>query len=63
MTDDKYYTVQEVAEQKRVTKKTVTRWIQHGLLPGTRKKGPFENSPFEVPQSALDHLESLQGSN
>lgn len=59
---DKYFTVQEVAAQKRVTSKTVTRWIKRGLLPGSRKKGPFENSPYEIPQSAIDHLDSLQSS-
>ena len=63
MTDEVYYSVQEVAAQRRVTIKTVTRWIQRGVLPGSRKKGPYENSPYEVPKSALDHLDKLQSSN
>lgn len=59
MSGEKIYTAQEVADLKRVSKKTVTRWIELGHLPGSFKKGPAVNSPYEIPQSALDHLDSL----
>lgn len=59
MTDERMYSSQEVADLKRVTRKTVTDWIEKGFLPGAAKKGPAVNSPYEIPQSALDHLNSL----
>ncbi len=61
--NEAFFTVEDVASRYRVTKKTVTRWIDDGLLPGSIKKGPYPNSPYEVPQSALDHFDSLRQSN
>lgn len=59
MNSEKNYTAQEVADLKGVSKKTITRWVEDGYLPGTIKKGPYKNSPLKIPQSALDHLDSL----
>ncbi len=59
-TDEKFYSANEVAKRYRVTRKTVTEWIRDGFLPGAAKKGPHANSPYEVPQSALNHLDSLR---
>ena len=59
---EKYFSVMYVAERYRVTRKTVTRWIEDGHLPGAIKKGPYENSPYEIPQSAIDYFDSLRDS-
>lgn len=56
-TQERWYTVAEIAERYRVARKTVTRWIDDGLLPGARKKAPYTRSPYEIPQSAIDHFE------
>lgn len=59
MTDEKVYSSQEVADLRHVTRKTVSDWIRDGYLPGSFKKGPAKNSPYVIPQSALDHLNTL----
>lgn len=55
--DERHYTVAEVAARYDVTKRTVRRWIEAGVLPGTKKKGPFEKSRWSIPASALTTLE------
>jgi len=39
MTDDTYYTVEEVAARVRVTPETVRRWLREARLPGVRPGG------------------------
>lgn len=56
---EKIYSSQEVADLKQVSRKTVTDWIKSGYLPGAKKTGPGINSPYKIPQSALDHFDSL----
>ena len=61
MSDRDLYSVQEVAERYNVTPKTIQRWIKEGLFPGATKKNPLgANSPYEIPQSAIDHYEKLR---
>lgn len=57
--EQRWYSLAEFAEIRRVSRMTVSRWIRDGLLPGARRKGPYENSPYEIPHSALEHLDSI----
>lgn len=60
MNEEKIYSTREVAAMKRVSIKTITDWIDAGYLPGSEKKGIAVNSPYEIPQSAIDHFDSLK---
>lgn len=62
MSDQIYYSVAEVAERYRVTTRTVARWIEQGLLPGAQKKAPLRTSPYEIPEEALEHFETMRKS-
>lgn len=56
---EKYYTVKEVAQRYDVSIRTVSRWIDGGLLPGSFKQNPLGlRSPYKIPQSAIDHYEA-----
>ena len=61
MSDGDVFSVQEVAKRYNVNQRTVQRWIDSGLFPGATKKNPLgKNSPYEIPQSAIDHYEALR---
>ena len=62
--DQEYFSVTEVAKRYGVSSKTIHRWIEQepSLFPGSRKLNPAaknKNSPYRIPQSAIDHYESL----
>lgn len=54
--NERLWTVAEIAEKFGVSKSAVQGWIRKGHLPGARKKGPGRNSPYIVPQRAVDDL-------
>jgi excisionase family DNA binding protein len=58
--DERLYSVPEVASRYGVTKRTVRRWCEDGMLPGSKKKGPYEKSRWSIPSSALDALEEAR---
>ena len=47
-------TVKEVAERFDVTTRAVYKWIRRGYLPGTHRLSPAPNSPYRIPESAID---------
>ncbi len=60
MMNQTFYTVEQVAARYNVSPRTITRWIKSGLLPGSRKQNPMGlRSPYQIPQSAIDHYEEL----
>lgn len=54
MSKEKYYTSVEAAQELGVSQPTISRWLNEGFLVGARKKGPYKNSPWTIPQSAID---------
>lgn len=52
-----YLTVSEVAAHFGVTERAIANWIEAGHLPGSRKKGPFRNSAWEIPEAAVEQLD------
>ena len=64
MTEERFYSVQEVAQRYNVTTQTIRRWIDGGLFPGTVKQNPLtDNSPFVIPQSGIEHYETLRNAS
>jgi len=58
---DDYLTAAEVAKRFNVTSKTVTVWIDNGLLKGAKKLNPdIRNSPFIVPVSSVNEFEKTR---
>jgi predicted site-specific integrase-resolvase len=54
-----YLSTVEAAERLRVSRNTVTRWIESGFFPNARKKNPFlKTSPYEIP---LRDIEKFKG--
>lgn len=51
--DIKLLTVDQVAERVGKDSRTVQRWCVRGILEGARKNGPFANSPWVVPETAV----------
>lgn len=43
----KFLTAPQIAKYEEVTRETVTRWIRHGMFPGTRKVGRSYKIPIE----------------
>ena len=54
--NEQFYSVEHVAKELDVSVPTITRWIRQGLFSGAKKKGPFRNSPYIIPQSAIDQM-------
>ena len=52
------FSVAELAERYGVPPMTILRWIGADLFPGARKRGPYENSPWVIPMSAVEQFES-----
>lgn len=44
----------EVASRLNVHETTVQRWVRLGYFPGARKKGPARNSPYVIPNAAVE---------
>lgn len=63
MIEEKTYSAAEVAEMFDVVTKTVARWIEAGFLPGSVKKGPYPNSPYKIPHSAVEYLRQHTGNS
>ena len=58
---DKTYSIRQLSQRFNVSPATIGRWIEAGLFPGASKKNPLApNSPYEIPQSAVDHYEDLR---
>lgn len=57
MNERKTFSVAQLAIRYQVTEVTVRRWIDDGLFPGARKKGPYDNSPYVIPLSAVESFE------
>ena len=55
--DNKFWTVSELAEKFGVHTSTLQGWIHDGHFPGAYKRGPGRNSPFAVPDSAVQAFE------
>ena len=52
--DEPDMTTKEVADLLRVTKVTVTRWIEAGEFPGAYKAGPSKSSPYRIPRQSVN---------
>ncbi len=50
--DEKYYTVEEIAERLRVTRRTVSRWIDEGDLVAV-KLSPGRGGHVRIAESDL----------
>ncbi len=51
MPDDELFTVDEVAEQLRVSKKTILRWINAKLLPAIKLE-----KEYRIPKNDLEEF-------
>jgi excisionase family DNA binding protein len=58
MTDERFYTVDEVAERMRVTVFTVRNWLRAGQLGGFRAGG--RKAGWRIRQSDLDRFIAQQ---
>ena len=61
MSEERLWTVTEIAERLDVHITTVQNWIRKGHFPGALKKGPGKTSPWVIPQSSLDAFEKSLG--
>ena len=57
-----YFSMADMAARYNVEKSTVSRWIDEGFFPGAEKKGPYKNSPYRIPASAVEHFDKLRES-
>jgi len=58
---EKYYTVAEVAEMFRVSRRTVYNWVQYGYLRAVKVGGDESKSVIRIPESALrEFIEKFQ---
>lgn len=58
--NEKLLTTTEVAEELGVTAVSVQRWIRQGHFPGAHKIGPGRNSPYRIPEAALEEFREKQ---
>lgn len=54
MQEEKIYTADEIANELRISRRTVGRLCKRGDIPGAYKTGPATNSHWRIPQSGLD---------
>jgi excisionase family DNA binding protein len=52
-----WLTITEAAKRLGVSGKTVWRWIDDGLFPGTIRLSPQPKSEFRIPLAAIERFE------
>jgi len=57
VSDERLWSVGDLAEHFNVHSTTVQGWIRAGHFPGAYKKGPGRTSAFVVPDSAVQEFE------
>ncbi|KAA3664103.1 MAG: DNA-binding protein [Chloroflexi bacterium] len=62
--EENWLSVDEVAERLGKHIRTIQRWCDRGdIFEGTRKSGPFNNSQWRIPETAVIEFEQKYGVN